>query len=466
MRARAAAAIAILTTLPLLLTWAFPPVRANAGNRGASPAAYPLPPGVALIYTAAPVYESLAALRGDERFPGGARLMLMRDGQTKPLVPGFAASADASVSFDAQTVLFAGKRESGEPWQIWKVPLGGGVPQPVLAAETDLIRPLWMPDGRLVYARRDTGRFVLETAALDGSGRLQLSYAPGSYIPDDVLHDGRILFESGFPLGSGETPEMYLVYADGSGVESVRCDHGSAREHGRQMRSGDIVFTHARRLARFTSARADEGRIAAPAGEYAGDVAEMPDGRWILSLRMRWQKHYSLSAWKPGASITVPLAMDSGHDLVEPAVVAPRAVPNRHPSALHDWMTGNLLALDARLSRNHDLATAPAAVRVETIDAAGNPIALGTAPVEKDGSFFVKTAADQPVRVILLDASGRTVREEHGWFWIRRGEQRVCVGCHAGPERAPDNRVPEVLLRTTTPVDLTGAAPDLRSEGH
>jgi hypothetical protein len=56
------------------------------------------------------------------------------------------------------------------------------------------------------------------------------------------------------------------------------------------------------------------------------------------------------------------------------------------------------------------------------------------------------------------------VRQEHGWFWIRRGEQRYCVGCHTGPERSPDNRVPAVLLRTTTPVDLTGTKPETASK--
>ena len=55
-----------------------------------------------------------------------------------------------------------------------------------------------------------------------------------------------------------------------------------------------------------------------------------------------------------------------------------------------------------------------------------------------------------------LDAQGKTLRAESGWFWVRSGEQRICVGCHTGPERAPDNRVPQVLLRATTPVDLTG----------
>jgi len=78
--------------------------------------------------------------------------------------------------------------------------------------------------------------------------------------------------------------------------------------------------------------------------------------------------------------------------------------------------------------------------------------------VMPDGSFFVKVPGDAPLRFILQNAAARTLRQEQGWFWMRSGEQRVCVGCHTGPERAPENRVPEVLLRTTTPVDLSGAA--------
>jgi hypothetical protein len=92
------------------------------------------------------------------------------------------------------------------------------------------------------------------------------------------------------------------------------------------------------------------------------------------------------------------------------------------------------------------------------MDAQGHTVITGTAPVESDGSFFVKTPADKPIRFALLDATGSVVRQEHGWFWIRRGEQRICVGCHTGPERASENRLPAVLLHDTTPVDLTGIA--------
>ncbi|MGB6609720.1 MAG: hypothetical protein WBE63_08265, partial [Acidobacteriaceae bacterium] len=283
MRRGAAVASAVCGIWLAALVYGLPPQQARRDGRAVQRQIETAP----VIFTVAPVYASLAALRGGERFPQGAQLMVLRDGRMEVLVAGFAASADAAVSFDAKTVLFAGKKSAGDPWGIWEVAVEGGEARPVLAGATDLIRPLWMPEGRFVYARRGAGGFALETAGLDGAGPQKLSYLPGSFIPDDVLRDGRVLFESGFPLGAGKTPEMFLVYADGSGVESVRCDHGVGREHGRQMSltsgaagAGAIVFTQGRGLARFTSALAEEAAVAAPVGEYAGDVAELPDGRW------------------------------------------------------------------------------------------------------------------------------------------------------------------------------------------
>ena len=99
-------------------------------------------------------------------------------------------------------------------------------------------------------------------------------------------------------------------------------------------------------------------------------------------------------------------------------------------------------------------------MRLETQDAEGHAVAMGTAPVEDDGSFFVKAPADRPIRFALLDAKGRFCGRSTDGSGFARGEQRICVGCHAGPERASENRVPAVLLRTTTPVDLTGIGAD------
>jgi len=417
-------------------------------------------PAADILVTAAPVYEPLAALRGEERFPKGAQLLVIHankpESKPEPLVTGFAATADANVSFDAKTVLFAGKKTADDPWQVWELALADHSLRKIVADANDAIRPLYLPGGRLVYAHRTEKGYRLEAAQLDGTAVQVLSYLPASAIPAYVLRDGRILFEAGFPLGSGATPELFLVYSDGSGVESYRCDHGTARWGGTQLASGDVVFTHGATLARFTSPLAHELPIVAPRVEYAGAIEETDSGAWLVSVRIGAGTHYALKQWKPGAAALQTLLAQSGDEIVEPVLVAARTTPKRHPSGLHDWSYANLLALDTRLSREGDLRVAPASVRLEMQDAQGRAVVTGTAPVEADGSFFVQTPADNPIRFALLNEKGAVLRQEHGWFWLRRGEQRYCTGCHTGPERSSENRLPTVLQRTTTPIDLTG----------
>ena len=425
-----------------------------------------------IIVTSAPVYLPLAALHGEDRFPKGAQLLLIHAGKPEskpePLVPGFTATADANVSFDGKTVLFAGKQNPGDAWQIWELSLADRSVRKVIESAADAVRPFYLPGGRIVWAQRVSWGFQLQSAEdgrpmprkvlnpTTGPGLLPLTYTQTNALPTDVLADGRILFEAEFPLGTGTTPEMFLVYADGSGEESYRCDHGHARWGGKQLANGDVVFTHGASLARFTSPLAAESAINAPRGEYAGAIAESASGAWLLSARSSAGEHYALKQWKPGASTALQTVFAvSGEDVVEPILVAPRATPKRHPSGLHDWNYANMMALDARESREGDLKTAPASVRLEMQDAQGRAIVMGTAAVEKDGSFFVKTPADKPIRFTLLDDRGVVLRQEHGWFWIRRGEQRICVGCHVGPERASENRMPDVLLRSTVPADLS-----------
>lgn len=438
--------------------------------------------GSDVIVTAAPAYEPLAALRGEERFPKGAQLLLIHEGNVESLVTEFAASADASVSFDGGRVLFAGKKAAGDPWQIWELTLADRKVRQVTSGAGDAIRPLYLPGWRLVYALRTPLGFQLQSARLmeskalaeiEGSNVksvLPLTYMNASAVPADVLADGRILFEAGFPLGGGVTPELFLVYSDGSGVESYRCDHplnsAGARWGGRRVSSGDVVFTHGGSMARFTSPLAHEERVIAPRGEYAGAISETASGAWLVSARESAQADYALKLWKPGAAAMQAVLARAGESLVEPVVVTAHERPRRHPSGLHDWDYANLLALDARVSRDGTLKGTPATVRLERQNAAGHAVTMGTAPVEQDGSFFVKAPADRAIRFVLLDAKGTVLRQEHGWFWIRRGEQRICVGCHAGPEHAAENRVPAVLLRTTTPVDLTGSAGSLQRGGN
>ena len=413
------------------------------------------PRNISLLYTSTPRYEPLAWLEGADRFPQGATVFVKVNGLAKPLVTEFFASADANLSFDAKTILFSGKKQARDHWQVWESPVGGGTPRQITHCDDDCIRPLYVPGEQLVYARKSFGHFAIEIAPLGGGESFQLTHTPGDSIPSDVLQDGRILFASDYPLDNGTSAELYTVYSDGSGIEAYRCDHGHSRHFGKQVSSGDVVFAHDGKLFRFTSALAHEVLITAPVGTYAGDIVEGPNGAWIVSSRSGSSAVFELRSWKTGASASLPLVHNPKANIVQPVLLASRPIPNRHPSALHDWNYANVLCLNAYTSKEDISEGAIASVRLYTRDAQGGTQVQGTAQVEKDGSFYLRVPGDVPLRIELLDPAGKTVKSEAGWFWLRSGEQRICVGCHAGPERAPDNAVPMVLQRSTVAADLT-----------
>lgn len=420
-------------------------------NPGLSSAAKTEP----ILYTVAPKYSPLAWMRGKDRFPLGARLYIGNSGEQRELVNDFAASADANVSFDGNRVLFAGKQHARDHWQVWELSLAGKQVRQVTACADDCVRPMYLPEERFVYAHRVGGTFVVEAAHLHDGRALPLTYAPGSYLPADVLRDGRVLLQAAYPLGAGDTPELYTVYSDGSGFESYRCDHGAPRHGGRQVASGDIVFARTRGLGRFTSALAHQIEVTTEPGEYAGDVVDVSAKEWLVSRRSDARSRFELIRLNGESGRAASVVKDKGADVVQAVSVSARPVPNRHPSALHDWNYANLLCLNAYTSKYKFADAAIRSVKLYTRGVGGTETLLGSAPVEKDGSFYLRTPADQPLKIELLDAGGRTLKKEAGWFWLRKGEQRICVGCHAGPETAPDNAVPMALQRSTIAADMT-----------
>jgi hypothetical protein len=398
---------------------------------------------VPYLYTETSRYDPAAG----ERFPAGAALQLVAAGRKHALTPSFAVSADATVSFDAQRILFSAKQNPADHWQIWEVPVAGGAPRCIVAAKEDAIAPFYLPDDRIVYSQRTPTGFQLVAATLDGSDSEQLTYGPGNRVATEVLRDGRILFQ--------EAGELYTVYSDGSGVESYRCDHGPDRRGARQLSSGDIIFESLGRLARFTSARAVQLPISLPKGEYVGPVAELAPDSWLVSYRPSAASPYALYLWREGETVPQKLLAATAQ-AVQPTLVQSRSVPKRHPSALGDRQGANLLCLNVYTSKLPIPEGSIAKVRVwARTGVAASPVLLGEAPVETDGSFYVNPPSETAIRFELLDHSGKVTAAEKNWFWTRRGEQRVCVGCHAGPERSPENIVPQVLLRTTDPVKLT-----------
>jgi hypothetical protein len=410
-------------------------------------------PSSALLYTEAPQYDSGAILRGGERFPDGAVVKVLSGGASRVLAPSLAVSADAALSPDATAVLIAGKEKAGQPWRIWEVPLAGGTPQPLTSGAEDCIRPFYAAERKFVYARGTAHGFQIEIAPLAGGAALRLTYLPGDFLPDAVLRDGRVLFEAPFPAAPAAVRELYTVYADGSGEEARRCDHGPDRHSAAELASGDTIFQTGTGLARFTSARAGQLDLALPKGQYVGPVAETDGGEWLAAYRATETGAYWICRFPPRAGAQ-PVKV-AGPNAWQPVPVRVRPAPPYHPSGLGNREGANLLCLNSYTSKSERIPGGSVAeVRVWGLNQRGSAVALGKAPVEADGSFFVQAPSETPLRFELLDGAGKTVAAEKGWFWARKGEQRVCVGCHAGPERAPENLSPQVLSHTQKPVPM------------
>lgn len=400
------------------------------------------------MFTSTPQYDPAAEMKGLNRFPKGAAVTLVSPAGKRPIAPALFASADPAVSFDGARILFAGKAATTSPWQIWEAPAAGGSPRQVSHCQTDCTHPLYVPDGRIAYTRTSSAGSDIEIADANGGSPQRLTFAPGRHVTQDVLRDGRILFQS--------DGELFTVYPDGTGVESLRCDHGPRRSGARQIASGDVIFSVSGSLARFTSALATQTDVAQPQGESAGPIAEVSPGTWVVSLR-KPNRPFGLYLWTQEGSRTELLEAPAGMNAIQPVMLQPRTPAKQFPSGLVESRTnGNLLCLDARASKD-PINEAIAIVQVYSRDAAGTPVLLGRQNVAGDGSFYVQVPADRPLRIELLNAAGHTVRAERDWFWMRPSEQRICVGCHTGPERSPENKVPEILLRSIVPEKLRGA---------
>jgi hypothetical protein len=123
--------------------------------------------------------------------------------------------------------------------------------------------------------------------------------------------------------------------------------------------------------------------------------------------------------------------------------------------------TGRILCLNINDTTYREGAeqTVAIATRVRVLAQAptGTCRSLGEVPVQADGSFMADVPADVPLGFEALDESGAVVRRLVPTIWVRAGENRSCVGCHAPHNRVPHNHRPEAV---STQVPLLKVEPD------
>jgi HEAT repeat protein len=100
------------------------------------------------------------------------------------------------------------------------------------------------------------------------------------------------------------------------------------------------------------------------------------------------------------------------------------------------------------------------------VHAGNETVELGTVPLAPDGSFSVEVPADTAIAFQAVDAEGRSELNEMSWIFVRPGETRGCVGCHAVRQTAPPTVRAVPLATRTPPLRLTDAGDPHRFRGN
>ncbi len=437
----------------------------------------------AIIFVAAPTVVP-GGLTG--RFPRGSHLLRFLPGNPSvsaiDLTPEFYAAADPQVSFDASKVLFAGKKTQEAHWQIWEMNADGSGKRQITRCSGDCLRPAYLPRNQIVFTMV-AGKGSQRTSAIyiaqrNGSDAHPITFGPGQFQVETVLHSGRILVSAKTMLVAGgkgsDSRVFYTLRPDGSGLSSFRWNAAPdvVRTGATELDDGTVLFVKrldpagremGGQLAWFRPGSLHNSVLTPPSSIYWS--AHALDGNRLIVA-----KEDSVSSARAGTfglyvfdlrtrTVGRPIYSSPKFSSVEAVPLESRTIPLYYPSILHpDRNYGRVVCLNSYLCADaaHGRLTAHIArVRVIALQPDHHTErTLGDARVESDGSFYIKVPADRPIRFELLSSKGAVIRGQRSWVWARNGEDVPCLGCHESKALVPSDHFPIALKRFDTPIPV------------
>jgi len=415
-------------------------------------------------------------------YPAGSRIVVISlsgPQKVKVLSEGLYAAGDPVLSYDGQVAMFVGRLSAESDWQIYQSQVDRSQCRAVTSMPGGAAAPALLPDGSLVFAspvpKAWGGPSPQLYAQSLGGKPCQLTFSPAGAFDPSVLPDGRILFVSAsLQDGSSKAAglSIFTINNDGTEFTAFACQHDPPARISspRQVSGGRIAFLAGPIEGSPTDTSAEYVRTARPflsrAKLFTNTLAAVRSVQVDAESNLLVCAKSSRGNWSvyrvngQGGIPDVPIFEAPGWDCVEALSLNARPRPmgrltNMDPSK----STGRILCLNINDTTFHEgtepaIATATR-VRVLAQSASGTTRPLGEIPVQADGSFVADVPADVPLGFEALDESGSVVRRLAPMIWVRSGENRSCVGCHAPHNRVPHNYRPEAV-RSAVPLMSLG----------
>ncbi len=311
-----------------------------------------------------------------------------RGSSLRILTPEFASACSPVVSFDGKRVVFAGKKASDEPWNVWEMEVDGSNKRRIVELPADCITPTYLPSiytldnieprDQVVFASDAAGAvnesgagpaWSLYTCELSGRNLRRISFNLSADFDPTVLPDGRILFTSWQRYGDRYSPDglfsLLTVNTDGTDLFPFYGNHelpvlksGPAfaetgwiyfveSDGGEPLGGGSIAAVNLRRNLKWHRV------VARDPGGFFHSPSLLPDGKLVVSHRKNEQGGtYGLFEVSPETGEIAGRVFDNTdwHE-VEASAVLPRPRPKGRSSVVnYDFDYGDLYCLNCYIS--------------------------------------------------------------------------------------------------------------------
>ncbi|MGB4293944.1 MAG: hypothetical protein WBJ37_13815 [Bacteroidales bacterium] len=378
-------------------------------------------------------------------------------GKKNPIVltGNFYSACSPDVSYDGKKILFAGKINRDDYWQIYEMKLSSRKFRKVIDLPDNCTDPLWLPGGRILFVKsshNDTTGIThnLYTCLPDGSDLRQVTFHPHADFAPSLLADGRVIFITKRLYPSKSSHLCYVMRPDGTKADKYFSpEKGSVLLcRARENNDGNIYFIESsdingeggmlfsvhrnRPLHTRKSYPSFGGGFRAVYISQAGEV--------YVSWKKPGENKFGIYRYDTtGQNPPEPVYEENDFKLTDVIVAEIHPRQKKLPSEVDFGVkSGQIMCQDINVL-GPELLKGKKAGRIELL---GVGVSLGEVDVEKDGSFYLKPLANMPFRIQTIDEKGNVLNGPSGWIWMRPNERRGCVGCHEDPELVPENRVP------------------------
>ncbi len=411
---------------------------------------------------------------------------------------------DPQVHYDAGKILFSYRKAGTDFFHLYEIGVDGAGLRQLTDGAFDDYEPTYLADGGIAFVSTRCKRWVncwktqvgvLHRCGSDGGDIRSISANTEHDNTPWPLPDGRLLFMRWEYVDRSQV-EFHGLWTMNPDGTSPATYFGNMHPHtvmlgAKPIPGSDKVVAcfspghganeHAG-IATVVSPKAgpDEPAFAKPLhqGRWTRDPYALSE-RCFLAAR---DNEIVLLDGSGAVEVLYRHAVEGGVHEPRPVVARPRErliQPRTHPGPA----VGRMILADVYLGRNLPGVARGEIKKLLILESLPKPVnfsggpdlvswlgtftlerALGTVPVESDGSAYFEAPSDRQLFFVALDERDLAVKRMQSWCNVRPGEVVGCVGCHEPRTRAPANRKTsglEAMARAPSRIEPFEGFPDV-----